>query len=64
MQVAAIDCLLRPREAAAWLKISERSLWSLTHQGQLKAVRIGRSVRYDIADLVAFIEARKTRVGQ
>lgn len=60
MQSATTDCLLRPREAAAWLKISERSLWSLTQRGELPAVRIGRSVRYELSDLVAFVEARKS----
>ena len=54
----------RPREAAEWLKISERSLWSLTQRGELAAVRIGRSVRYDLADLIAFVEARKSEVNQ
>ncbi len=51
--------LLRPREAADWLKVSERTLWSLTQRGRLTAVRIGRSVRYDLADLVAFVESCK-----
>jgi excisionase family DNA binding protein len=65
MHGATNDCLLRPREAAAWLKISERSLWSLTQRGELPAVRIGRSVRYDMANLVAFVEAHKHyEVGQ
>jgi excisionase family DNA binding protein len=64
MAIVTTDRLLRPREAAQWLKISERSLWSLTQRGELPAVRIGRSVRYDLADLVAFVETRKCGVGQ
>jgi excisionase family DNA binding protein len=64
MQTTTTDCLLRPREAAQWLKISERTLWSLTQRGELPAVRIGRSVRYDLTDLVAFVEARKSGVGK
>lgn len=64
MQVATAECLLRPREAAEWLKISDRTLWSLTQRGELPAVRIGRSVRYDLADLMAFIEARKSGMGE
>ena len=64
MQTATTDCLLRPREAAEWLKISERSLWSLTQRGELPAVRTGRSVRYDLADLIAFVEARKSAVNE
>ena len=55
------DGLLRPREAAQWLKISERSLWTLTQRGDINAIRIGRSVRYTISDLVAFVESRRRR---
>jgi|HubBroStandDraft_6_1064221.scaffolds.fasta_scaffold470471_1 hypothetical protein len=39
--------LLRPRQAAKLLNISERSLWSLSNAGQVPCVRLGRSVRYD-----------------
>jgi predicted DNA-binding transcriptional regulator AlpA len=39
--------LLRPRQAAKLLNISERSLWALSNAGQVPCVRIGRSVRYD-----------------
>lgn len=59
MQTVTADGLLRPREAAAWLGISERSLWSLTQRGDLTAVRIGRSVRYLLADLKAYAESCK-----
>ncbi len=59
MHAANTDCLLRPREAAEWLKISERNLWTLTQRNELPSVRIGRSVRYDLADLRAFVDARK-----
>lgn len=64
MQSATSDRLLRPREAAEWLKISERSLWSLTQRGDLPAVRIGRSVRYDLADLNTYVESRKSGVNE
>lgn len=56
--------LLRPREAAEWLKISERSLWTLTQRDELRCIRIGRSVRYDLAELVAFVAARKNGGNQ
>jgi excisionase family DNA binding protein len=48
------------REAAAALNLSERTLWSLTKAGGLPCVRIGRSVRYDPADIRAWIEAQKS----
>jgi excisionase family DNA binding protein len=52
--------LLKPKEAAQSLAISERTLWQLTNQGDLPCVRIGRSVRYDPADLACWIQQRKS----
>ena len=49
--------LLTAREAAAALSISERTLWSLTNQGRIKATRINRAVRYSRAELERFIAA-------
>lgn len=51
--------LLRAREAAALLNVSARTLWSLTKTGDVRSVRIGRSVRYAPADLEAFVASRK-----
>lgn len=51
--------LLKANEAAALLNISPRSLWQYTNSGELRSVRIGRSVRYAPADLEAFIASRK-----
>ena len=51
--------LLTPREAARALAVCERTLWSWTRRGELPAVRIGRAVRYDPADLHVFIARRK-----
>lgn len=51
--------LLTARQTAKMLAISERSLYSLTKSGDLPAVRIGRSVRYDPADIRAWIKSAK-----
>ena len=51
--------LLKPRLAAAYLAVSERTLWNLTKNDCIKAVRIGRDVRYDITDLNSFIAESK-----
>jgi len=51
--------LLSPREAAKLLSISERTLFTLTKAGEIRAVRFGRNVRYDPADLRAWIESAK-----
>ncbi len=55
--------LIKCREAAAYLGICERKLWELSKNGRIPAVRIDRSVRFDIADLDAFIQLAKERVG-
>ena len=51
--------LARPAEAAEMLAICERSLWSLTKRGEIPCVRMGRSVRYDLADLRKWIDLQK-----
>lgn len=54
------DRLRTMREAAAWLGVSTRTLYTLTTAGAVRSVRLGRSVRYDPADLRAAAEAAKT----
>jgi excisionase family DNA binding protein len=50
--------LLTPREAAATLAVSARTLWALTHpRGPIHAVRVGRSVRYELEGLRGWIAA-------
>jgi predicted DNA-binding transcriptional regulator AlpA len=51
--------LLNCRDAARALAISERNLWSRTQTGEIPHVRIGRSVRYCVRDLEAWIDAQK-----
>ena len=56
---AAPTLLLTAKQAAEALAISPRKLWSLTASGEISVVRLGRSVRYDRADLERFIESQK-----
>jgi len=52
--------LLTAKEACRYLSISDRTLWSMVDSGRLKCVRFGlRNIRYDIADLDAFIQRCK-----
>ena len=51
--------LMNSKEAAAYLAISARMLWSMTKAGTIPAVRLGRAVRYDINDLNTFISQAK-----
>jgi len=51
---------LSPREAAQTLSVSEKTLWSLTQpRGPIPAARFRRMVRYDVRDLLAFLDAQK-----
>lgn len=51
--------LLTVRETAKALAVCEKTIANLTNRGDLRPVRIGRAVRYDPAELRAFIERRK-----
>ena len=49
-----------PREAARLLSISERTLWGLTApRGPIPAVRLGRSVRYDVGALRRWLDSHQ-----
>jgi len=55
--------LLRVRQAAEYLSICERSLWTLIKLGKIPSIRLGRSVRIDLCDLDAFIETAKGKAN-
>lgn len=57
-----VERMLTELEAADVLGISARTLWQLRKDEKVRAVRIGRSVRYDPADLREFIESAKAQV--
>jgi len=52
--------LFPPEEAAAMLSISPRKLWSLAASHQIIQCKVGRSVRYSVDDLHAFVERQRT----
>ncbi len=55
--------LLKSKDAAQYLAISERKMWELGNRGVIPVVRPDhRMVRFDVADLDAFI-ARKKKGG-
>ncbi|MGA2797776.1 MAG: helix-turn-helix domain-containing protein [Thermoguttaceae bacterium] len=53
--------LLDPRAAAKVLSVSPRTLWSLTYNGEIQAVKIGRLVRYPIEALREFVATRAVK---
>ena len=58
--VPAVEALLTYKRAAEVLGVTERTVWTLVDSGDLPAVRFGRSVRIDPADLRAYIDRCKT----
>jgi excisionase family DNA binding protein len=65
IQAPLLRLLLTPAEAARALGISPRSLWQRTRDQEIRAVRIGRSVRYAVADLTAYVaRLREEQVAQ
>ncbi len=53
---------LNAREAAAALGISERSLWALTRDGVIPAVRLGGRLVYPVATLERWLD-QQARAG-
>ncbi len=57
--------LVKSREAAQRLCISERQLWAHTEpRGDIPAVRIGAAVRYSLAALEAYVQRRQQEGGE
>ncbi|HTN77710.1 MAG TPA: helix-turn-helix domain-containing protein [Pirellulaceae bacterium] len=51
----AEDLLIRQSDAARMLAISDRKLWSLTKQGIVPCVKVGKTVRYSPEALREFV---------
>lgn len=51
------DGLLTPREAAAYLRVSLRTLYNLN----IRRIKIGRSTRFDPSDLRLFVALNADR---
>jgi excisionase family DNA binding protein len=51
--------LLKVSEVAARLRCSQSMIYKLVSRGVLKCVRIGRGLRFDEGDIIAYIAAAK-----
>jgi excisionase family DNA binding protein len=51
---------LTTKDAARYLGISERTLWSYVKSQLVRVIRFGKACRYDPRDLDAFVESRKS----
>lgn len=58
--LSSVPMLLTYQEAGEVLGVTDRTVSKLVAEGGLRAVRFGRSVRIDPADLRAYIDNRKT----
>lgn len=58
---APVPLLIDAKRAAGALSLSARKLWEITNSGLIPCVRIGRAVRYDPADLRAWIDVQKRK---
>jgi excisionase family DNA binding protein len=52
------------RETAQALRLGQRTTWGLIKAGRIPAVKIGRALRIDPRDLMAFIDAQKAQAAQ
>lgn len=50
--------LLTSRETAACLRISERTLWTLTDRGDIQCIRMGAAKRYPTSELERFVASQ------
>jgi excisionase family DNA binding protein len=55
--------LVDQRTAAKLLCVSIRTLWTLAQTGEIPRLKIGKSVRFAMTDLLAFIDRKRAEGG-
>jgi len=55
--------LLTINEVAKYLQMHPRTIMRMVDRGELPAVRIGKSVRFEVETVRAFVEANTERTG-
>lgn len=60
---ASFSKLLDTSEAAKFLRMGKRTVQELVAARKLAFIKIGRSVRFDPADLRAFVEANRIKAA-
>ncbi len=63
MEVKTERRLVTVREAAQYLAVSVSTLYGWVWQRRIPFVKVGRSLRFDLADLEEFIEVNRTQAG-
>jgi hypothetical protein len=66
MDIGTQPHLLGPQGAAEFLGVTAGTLsvWRSTKRYNLPYIKIGSKIRYQVTDLVAFLEARKVTPGE
>ena len=66
MNQQIVPFLLTPQEASVYLGVSVQTLaiWRCNKRYNLKYVKVGRNVRYNMDDLKSFINARTYTGGE
>lgn len=57
----SIQRLRTAEQAAAYLQISPRHLWTLTQRGEIPRIKMGRIVRYDVNALAQYVSQLQVR---
>lgn len=63
MSTAAQLDIMTAQEVAAMLRVSRQHLTRLAGRGEFPAIRIGGALRFDRADVMAWIEAQRNKGG-
>lgn len=62
MSIRDVDCrLVTIRDAAQYLAVSVSTLYGWVYQRRIAFVKVGRALRFDIADLNKYIETNRTQ---
>ena len=66
MNQQIVPFLLTPQEASVYLGVSVQTLaiWRCNKRYNLKYVKVGRNVRYNVDDLKSFLNARSYTGGE
>ncbi|MCC7085582.1 MAG: helix-turn-helix domain-containing protein [Pirellulales bacterium] len=59
VSAAPVPLLVDTPTAARMLGVSARTVWTLANCGELRPTRIGRAVRFSVAELERFIAERE-----
>jgi len=54
--------LMKIKDAAIYLSMSEQALYQLVHRGRIPVVRFGRALRFDVETLDIWINSHMVKI--